>query len=99
VAELIEVTCDCGYRTTVADGGLFAGVTELFVCRDCREVVSVLVWSSGIGADAPPGGPVDPTCGQCGGTNVQAWREGENRTGVCPRCAAPLDVTSVGLAD
>jgi hypothetical protein len=98
MAELLEITCDCGYRAKVADGGLFAGVVELFTCDDCREVVDVLIWSSGHRDRSPPG-EVEPRCPRCDSARVRRWREDDERVGLCPRCARPATVESIGIAD
>jgi hypothetical protein len=97
VAELLDISCACGYAAKVADGGLFAGVVELFVCDDCRDVVDVLAWSSGHGGKTP--GAVEPVCPSCKGTNLRRWRGGEERAGPCPRCGLMTTVTSIGIAD
>lgn len=60
MAELLRLWCECGYEVEVADGGLFAGVVDLYVCRDCDAVVGVLTWSSGYRGEEP--GAVEPVC-------------------------------------
>lgn len=97
MAELLQLSCTCGYETRVADGGLFAGVVDLYVCSDCRAVVGVLTWSSGHRGESP--GRVEPVCPECRGNNIDAWREDDQRTGPCPRCGDEMTVESVGIAD
>jgi hypothetical protein len=97
VAELLSISCACRYEARVADGGLFAGVAELFVCDECREVVDILVWSSGFRGKTR--GSVEPVCPRCSGTSLRQWRDGEERAGPCPRCGRITTVTSIGIAD
>jgi hypothetical protein len=97
VAELLRLSCGCGYEAEVADGGLFAGVVDLFVCSDCEAVVDVLTWRSGYRGEEP--GAVVPACPRCQGTNIALWREESRRSGPCPRCGREMTVESVGIAD
>lgn len=98
MAEMLEITCACGYRAEVAEGGLFAGVVELFVCDDCQEIVDILVWGSGYRDDIPVGA-IEPRCDRCHEQRVRRWRIDEERGGNCPRCEKRVIVTSVGIAD
>jgi predicted RNA-binding Zn-ribbon protein involved in translation (DUF1610 family) len=81
----------------VADGGLFAGVVDLYVCRECRAVVDVLTWRSGHRGQTP--GSVAPACPRCGSVEIVEWREGDDQPGPCPRCGRAMTVESVGIAD
>lgn len=98
MASLLEITCDCGYRAEVAEGGLFAGVVDLFICDDCREIVDLLVWSSGEDTTAPAG-DVEPRCDRCNGTRVRRWRDGYGEPGPCPRCDRIVTLRPAGIAD
>ena len=98
MADLLEITCTCGYRAEIAEGGLFAGVMALFVCDDCHDVIGVLTWSSGSRTDTPFG-PVEPRCGRCNGSNLRPWRHEDESEGTCPRCQQSVAVASIGIAD
>ncbi len=97
MAELLRLSCGCGYEAEVADGGLFAGVVALYICGDCEAVVDVLTWSSAFHGEEP--GAVEPACSRCQGTNLALWREESSRSGRCPRCGREITVESVGIAD
>ena len=78
----------------MTEGGLFAGVMELFACGDCRDVIGTLVFSTGRYDIAPPG-PVDPRCPHCGGRKLTPW----SAPGPCPRCGDEVQARTVGIAD
>lgn len=99
MASVLEITCDCGYRAEVAEGGVFSGVVDLFVCDDCREVVDLLVWRSGGEATAAPPGQVELRCDRCNGACVRAWRDGDGEPGRCPRCDRAVTLRTAGIAD
>lgn len=88
-----RVGCECGYSALVSaqrDAGT-RSVTETVTCRDCRELVDVMV--AVVGSD-------DPTplrrCPRCQGARLAAWTPG----GDCPRCAEPMrDPVPVGSWD
>lgn len=75
-----------------------SGVIDLFVCADCREVVSAQTWSVGYRSDHPEG-DVAPTCPRCGGGNTTPWGEGDTPAGACPRCGRRVQTESIGIAD
>jgi hypothetical protein len=97
VANLLELSCACGWTAQVAEGRLFAGVVKLFVCRDCRAVVDVLTWVSGHRGETQ--GPIAQRCPRCHGTKLVNWRRGNTRSGPCPRCGTEMKLRCVGIAD
>ena len=106
MGDLYEAACSgCGYR---ADGlqegvGQIGEFLEPMICRDCRELVSVVV------ADFySPVGPELNSCPRCGGTRLaalsklalreQASAEGFRlrRSANCPRCGQWLAIVPAG---
>ena len=83
----IQFTCEhCGYATQVSGGkdyGMVA-VVETMTCRDCRELVDVLIGRQGeVGPTGEPDFDRDlGLCPACLGKNVAAW--GASRP--CPKC-------------
>jgi hypothetical protein len=106
VGDLYEAACArCGYRAEgLQDGaGLTGTFLEPMVCRDCRELVSVVT------ADFYSElGPELNACPQCGGHRLVGLPKrslGEQalngvfrlgRRAECPRCGGPLAVTPTG---
>jgi hypothetical protein len=97
--HLLTVRCECGYESkNLVSGGVMSGVIELFVCSDCREVVSAQIWSVGyVGGDRT--GEVEAICPYCGGRALAPWGDGDIPAGPCPRCARPVETESIGIAD
>lgn len=95
---LVEFTCgNCGYKTQ-ASGGSDRGeviATQSMICRDCTEVVDVIV---GVISDAPD---YDKSinkerigrCPRCNGANVFVWDE----SWPCPKCDEKMVQGSVVL--
>ena len=99
MGHLLALRCDCGYRAdNLVSDGLFSGVAEVFICRDCLEVVSALVWSSGYLEEIAPG-PVAPECPRCGGRDLERFGDGGIPAGPCPRCGRQVATESIGIAD
>jgi DNA-directed RNA polymerase subunit RPC12/RpoP len=99
IGNLLDLRCRCGYRATnLVDGGLMSGVSHLFTCSHCAEVVSALTWSVGILDEHPPG-DVKATCPRCGGTELELWGQGSPPQGGCPRCGETVSTVSIGIAD
>ena len=107
MGELYEAVCsDCGYRAEglQEDGvGLIGDFMEPMVCRNCREVVTVVV------ADLfSQMGPDLNSCPGCGGTRLAALSKlalGEQasahgfrlrRRANCPRCGGWLAIAPTG---
>src|SRR5690349_7735703 len=97
MGHLLAVVCSgCGYRSGfLVEGSAVAGSFELFACPDCREVVSVLTYSSGLGGAVAE---QERKCCACGGRRLTRWREGDE-SGLCPRCGAEAAIDSIGIAD
>jgi hypothetical protein len=93
------VRCSCGYHSErLVSAAVFGGVSEVFTCLSCREVVSAFV--SGTGYDRGfPAGPVTPKCGHCGGTELVPFGGGDVPVGPCPRCGKPVQTELIGIAD
>ena len=106
MGDLYEAACSgCGSRAEeLRDGtGMVGTFLEPMVCRDCRELVTVVTadFFSGLG-------PELNACPQCGGSRLAALPKrtlGEQAlTGVfrfsrlaeCPRCGGRLAVTPTG---
>ena len=99
IGNLLELKCRCGYQATnLVDGGLMSGVSHLFTCPRCVDVVSALTWSVGILDEHPPG-DVEATCPGCGGTELEPWGQGAPPQGGCPRCGETVSTVSIGIAD
>jgi hypothetical protein len=99
VGHLLALRCECGYESTnLVSGGVMSGVIELFVCSDCREVVSAQTWSIGFGSD-DRAGEVEAICPLCGSRALVAWGDGDIPTGPCPSCARRVETESIGIAD
>ena len=82
IGNLLELKCRCGYQATdLVDGGLMSGVSHLFTCPRCVDVVSALTWSVGILDEHPPG-DVEATCPGCGGTELEPWGKAPLRKAV-----------------
>ncbi len=106
MGDVYEAACSgCGYLVEeLRDGtGLTGTFLEPMVCRDCRELVSVVT------ADLFSGlGPELNACPQCGGRRLAALpkrtpdesaRAGAfrfSRRAECPRCGDRLTVTPTG---
>lgn len=77
---------ECGHERVVS-GGLdygFLAVVRTMVCRDCQELVDVLVRAHGQeGETGDPEYDKDiGRCPECHGANVQRWP----RSRPCPKC-------------
>jgi uncharacterized paraquat-inducible protein A len=88
---------DCDYSVMVSgerDCGMVA-VVQTMVCKDCQELVDVLVGR--YGKDGPTGDPdYDQdlgVCPDCQGQNVAPWPEEHP----CPRCKSPMVIDPDGL--
>jgi DNA-directed RNA polymerase subunit RPC12/RpoP len=75
-----------------------SGVIDLFICADCRDVVSAQTWNVGYGGHEPQG-DVTPTCPRCGRRTLHRWGEGVPPAGPCPRCGQAVETESIGIAD
>lgn len=96
IGDLLDLSCACGYRATDLDKGvLMSGVSDLFTCSRCADVVSAWV---GRWPDDPPGS-VKATCPQCDGGELEPWGRGTPPRGPCPRCGEMVSTVSVGIAD
>jgi hypothetical protein len=99
VGHLLALRCECGYESKkLVSGGVMRGVIELFVCGDCREVVSAQTWSVGYGSDNRTG-EVEAICPHCGGRALLPWGDGDIPAGSCPSCARRVETDWVGIAD
>lgn len=99
MGDLLALQWECGYRADhLVSGGVMAGVIDLFICADCRDIISAQTWSVGYRSDHPQG-EVAPTCPRCGGDTLQAWGEGAPLAGPCPHCGRRVQTESVGIAD
>ena len=97
MGEIIELSCPCGYTTRrLAVGGLFSGVAELFCCRTCVAVVSVLVWGSGYQQDLV--GDLEISCPDCRGYDLVRFGA-DRHEGECPRCGREMVRQCLGIAD
>jgi hypothetical protein len=106
MGDLYEAACfGCGYRAEgLQDGaGLIGTFLEPMVCRDCRELVNIVV------ADFySTAGPDLSSCPRCGGAHLialpkVAFEEQISRAGfrlqprgVCPRCGGGLSIRPAG---
>lgn len=99
IADLLDLRCRCGYHATnLVGGGLMNGVSHLFTCSRCAEVVSALTWTVGIWEERAPG-DVKATCPRCDGTKLEPWGQGSPPHGGCPRCGETVSSVSIGIAD
>jgi hypothetical protein len=89
-----EFRCEgCNYHTTVSgkrDVGMVA-VTNTVICRECSEVVDVLVGA--YGKDGPTGDPgMDRDlhrCPNCHGRDTDPWPKKRP----CPKCGKRMEDT------
>jgi hypothetical protein len=91
VGAWYKFTCaNCGYSAEVSGGRDvgFVAVVRTMVCKDCQELVNVLIGREG--KDGPTGDPeYDKDLGKCPGCegrHVAAWKKGRP----CPKCSQAM---------
>lgn len=96
MGDVLALRCVCGYSPGDLDsGGLMTGAVRLFMCANCRDVVSALTLSF----ERPASYLVAPACPRCGTTRIEPWGEGQPPAGACPRCGMHVQTEVVGIAD
>jgi rubrerythrin len=69
----------CGYEAELSVGVGFAGIdSDVFLCRDCRELVAANV------KNLQTGRKLKPRCPNSRKHVIEPW----NEPGPCPRCGA-----------